>query len=35
MKEWIEKIDTSGILPRKRELIGNNEDCLKRRKYVH
>lgn len=26
VKEWIQQIDTSGILPRKKELIGNNED---------
>lgn len=28
VKEWIEKIDTSGILPRKNELIGNDEDIF-------
>ena len=26
LKEWIEQIDTSGILPRKTELICNDED---------
>ncbi|HCT64429.1 MAG TPA: hypothetical protein DIC60_04030 [Lachnospiraceae bacterium] len=26
VKEWIEQIDTSGIFPRKKELIGNNGD---------
>lgn len=26
MKVWIEQIDTSGILPRKKELIGNDKD---------
>lgn len=28
LKEWIEQIDTSSILPRKKELIGNDEDCF-------
>lgn len=28
LKEWVEQIDTSNILPRKKELIGNNKDCF-------
>jgi hypothetical protein len=28
LKEWIKQLDTSNVLPRKKELAGNNDDCF-------